>query len=71
MDNEELYPAPYGSLEGRKWQAGRAILETLERINGLLTKKGKVRVMSKDFVQEVNHLYYFILCCITCRDSLA
>ena len=57
MDNEELYPAPYGSLEGQKWKAGRAIVETLKRINELLSDKGKVRITSEDFVKEVNLLY--------------
>ena len=57
VNNKEVYPAPYGSLEGGKWQAGRAILETLKRITTLLLDKGNVRISSEDFVREVNLLY--------------
>ena len=56
-NDEELYPAPYGHLEGGKWQAGRAISETLQRINTLLKDKNEIRILSKDFVWEVNNLY--------------
>ncbi len=56
-DGDELYPAPYGHLEGGKWQPKRAIIETAQRINDLLKDRGEVPILSEDFVREVNALY--------------
>ena len=56
-DGDELYPAPYGHIEGRRWQPGRAISETAQRINNLLKEQGEVSISSEDFVREVNALY--------------
>jgi CRISPR-associated endonuclease/helicase Cas3 len=53
----ELYPAPYGKLHDRKWQAGEAIINTQLRIEELLDTKEERQFSSEDFVREVNLLY--------------
>jgi CRISPR-associated endonuclease/helicase Cas3 len=53
----ELYVAPYGSLENRKWIPAQAFTDTYDQLKEKLEGKGIVPITSGDFVKYVNSLY--------------
>ena len=55
--NGNLYVAPYGTIEKRKWQPSEAFINTLQSIDQLLTDDSAVEVTPEEMVRQVNQLY--------------